>query len=274
MTAAKEVKIGILGAAGRMGQMIAREIFSGQFPGAKLVAAVEHNKSWAIGKDMGGIVGLEPCGVTVTLDKQAAFKTADVLIDFTNVDTTVEHAGLAYQTGKAYVLGTTGLTERERAAVTVATQKAPVLQAYNMSVGVNLLLSLIEETARRLGPDEFDIEIFESHHRHKVDAPSGTALAMAEAAANGRGVKLKDALVPARFGQIGARVPGSIGVSVFRGGDVIGDHTVTFAAMGERIELSHKASDRSLFAKGAVRAALFLAGKPAGSYAIKDMLGL
>ncbi len=274
MTTAKIVKIGILGGAGRMGQMIAREIFSGQFPGAKLVASVEHNKSWAIGKDMGGIVGLEPSGVTVTLDKQAAFQASDVLIDFTNVDTTVEHAGLAFQHGKAYVLGTTGLTEQERAAVQVAAQKAPVLQAYNMSVGVNLLLSLIEDAAKRLSPEEYDIEIFEAHHRHKVDAPSGTAIALAEAAAKGRGVTLKDALVPARFGQIGARVPGSIGISVFRGGDVIGDHTVTFAAMGERIELSHKASDRSLFAKGAVRAAMWLAGKPAGSYAMKDMLGL
>lgn len=271
--AAKAVNICILGGAGRMGLMIAREILSGAHPGATLVAAVEPAASPAQGKDVGTLLALDPAGIRITADKQAAFAAADAVIDFTHAETVVEHAGIAYQTGKAYVLGSTGLGDKERAALQVAAQKAPVLQAANMSLGVNLLLSLVEETARRLGPD-YDIEIFEAHHRHKVDAPSGTALALGEAAAKGRGVALKDAQVPARFGQIGPRPAGAIGFSVFRGGDVIGDHTVTFAAMGERLELSHRASDRGLFAKGALTAALWLAGKPAGAYQMKDVLGL
>jgi 4-hydroxy-tetrahydrodipicolinate reductase len=142
-----------------------------------------------------------------------------------------------------------------------------------MSVGVNLLVSLVEKAASMLGP-EYDIEIFEAHHKHKIDAPSGTALALAQSAARGRGVKLEDALVPARYGQIGARPVGAIGMQVFRGGDIVGDHTVTFAGTGERIEFAHKANDRSLFAKGAVAAALWLGGKPAGLYSMHDVLGL
>ncbi|MDE1151729.1 MAG: 4-hydroxy-tetrahydrodipicolinate reductase [Micavibrio sp.] len=268
-----KAKIGIIGAAGRMGQMIAREILGGQHTGATLAAALDHDSCPALGKDMGTLLGLEPCGVKITADKHAAFEAANVVIDFTNASATVDFASLAFQHGTAYVVGTTGLAEKEQGALKVAAQKAAVLQAANMSLGVNLLVSLIEQTAKRLGPD-YDIEIFEAHHRHKVDAPSGTALALAEAAAAGRGVLLKDALIPARFGQIGARPEGSIGLSVFRGGDVIGDHTVTFAGMGERLELTHKASDRSLFARGAVTAACWLAGKPAGTYTMKDVLGL
>jgi len=268
-----KAKIGIIGAAGRMGQMIAREILSGQHAGASLVAALDYDGCPVLGKDVGTLLGLEPCGVVITADKHKVFETANVVIDFTNAAATVDLASLAFQHGTAYVVGTTGLGEKELGSLKVAAQKAPVLQAANMSLGVNLLAALVEQTAKRLGTD-YDIEIFEAHHRHKVDAPSGTALALGEAAAKGRGVLLKDAIVPARYGQIGARPEGAIGISVFRGGDVIGDHTVTFAGMGERLELSHKASDRSLFARGAVTAACWLAGKPAGTYAMKDVLGL
>lgn len=267
------MKIGILGGAGRMGQMIAREILSGKHKGATLSAALDHKKSWAIGKDMGGIIGVDPCGVCVTIDKDEAFKTSDVLIDFTTAEAVMDHAALAHQYGKALVVGTTGLGETEMAAIKSASQKTAVLQAANMSVGVNLLLSFVEKAASMLGTD-YDIEIFEAHHRHKIDAPSGTALALGHAAAHGRKVKLEDAMVPARFGNIGARPEGAIGMSVFRGGDVVGDHTVTFAGTGERVEFTHKASDRSLFAKGAVTAAAWLYGKPAGLYSMRDVLGL
>ncbi len=272
MSKAKMVKIGILGGAGRMGQMIAREILSGRYK-AKIAAVVEHKKSWAIGKDIGVILGLDPAGVTVTTDKEEAFDVSDVLIDFTTPKATLEHAELSFRHGKPLVVGTTGLTSAEMAAIKTAAKKAPMLQAANMSVGVNLLQAMVEHMATMLD-DEYDIEIFEAHHRHKVDAPSGTAYALGVAAARGRGVKLEDAIMPARFGAIGARPKGAIGFSVFRGGDVVGDHTVTFAGDGERIELSHKASDRSLFARGALKAALWLAHQKPGFYAMKDVLGL
>lgn len=268
------IKIGILGAAGRMGQMIGREILSGQHEGAVLGAAVDHMDSWALGKDFKEILGLGNGDIHVTSDKNAAFATCDVMIDFTLPEATLEHTALAHQHGRALVIGTTGLTAVEDAGITAATAKAAVMQAANMSVGVNVLLSLVEQVSRMLSAADYDIEIFEAHHRHKVDAPSGTALALGTAAAKGREVDLDKAMVPARFGQIGARPVGAIGMSVFRGGDVIGDHTVSFAGMGERIEITHKASDRALFARGAVKAALWLAGKPAGRYTMADVLGI
>ena len=267
-------KIGILGAAGRMGRMIAKEILSGAHDGAKLAAAGEHASSTVLSRDIGALCGLGDCGVAISADRAAVFAACDVLIDFTTPAATMEHAATAHETGKALVVGTTGLGEVEQAALSSAAAKAAVLQAANMSVGVNVLLSVVEQLSARLGPEDFDIEIFEAHHKHKVDAPSGTALALAEAAAKGRGVKLDEAMVPARYGQIGPRPEGAIGMSVFRGGDVIGDHTVTFAALGERIEIGHRASDRALFARGAVRAALWLAGKPAGRYTMRDVLGI
>ena len=267
------IKIGILGAAGRMGQMIGREIFSGQYEGAELGAAVDHMDSWALGKDFKEILGLGSGGIAVTSDKNAAFAMCDVMIDFTIPDTTIDHTALAHQHGRALVIGTTGLTDVEDASITAAAVRAPVLQAANMSVGVNVLLSLVQQVAQLLDTD-YDIEIFEAHHRHKIDAPSGTALALGKAAAAGRGVDLDKAMVPARFGQVGARPVGSIGMSVFRGGDVIGDHTVSFAGTGERIEITHKASDRALFAKGAVKAALWLQAQKPGRYTMRDMLGI
>lgn len=266
------MKIGILGAAGRMGQMIAREIL-GKPHGATLAAAVEHKQSWALGKDMGGILGLDPSNIAVTTDKDAAFKSCDVMIDFTSPEAIDEHTALAVKHKRALVIGTTGLMDKDQKAIIEAGKKAPLLYAPNMSIGVNLLAALVEKAAAKL-QDDYDIEIFEAHHRHKIDSPSGTAYFLGHAAAKGRGVLLDEVMIPVRFGQIGARPPGSIGFSVFRGGDVVGDHTVTFAGIGERIELSHKASDRSLFAKGALRAALWINGRPAGLYSMNDVLGI
>lgn len=243
------MRIGILGAKGRMGTMLVQELATGQYKAVVGAAA-----------DAGD-------------DAEAAFKTCDVMIDFTSPEGCLTHAALAYQYKKPFVVGTTGLGDVEQAALITAAKNAPVFYAANMSHGVNILLALVEQTAKRLS-QEFDIEIFEAHHRLKVDAPSGTALALGHAAAKGRGIKLEDAMIPSRFGNTGKRITGSIGMSVFRGGDVVGEHTVTFAGMGERLELTHKATDRVIFARGAIKAALWLKDKPAGFYSMADMLGL
>ena len=257
-------KIGVLGAGGRMGMMIIKEILSGQY-GAELGAAVEHAGSAKIGSDAGN-------GIKITTDKEAAFKTCDVLIDFSSPEACLDHAALAHQYQKPLVVGTTGLSKVEEAGLTSAARKAAIFYTANMSLGVNLLMSLVEQATAKLNA-EFDIEIFEAHHKHKVDAPSGTALALARSAAKGRNVNLDDVMT-AHTPTSGARKSGSIGMSVFRGGDVVGEHTVTFAGLGERVELTHRATDRAIFAKGAVKAALWLGGKPAGLYSMRDLLGL
>jgi len=266
------MKIGILGAAGRMGRMIAQEILSGQY-GVEIGAAVEHAKNRMLGQDVGEVAGCVASGIKITSDYESAFEICDVMIDFTLKEACAGHAELACQYMKPIVVGITGLGDAEDAALLSASEKTAVLRASNMSIGVNLLLSLVEQAAAKLA-SEFDIEIFEAHHRNKVDAPSGTALVLADAAAKGRRVKLDDVMVPARSGMTGARIPGSIGMSVLRGGDIVGEHTVTFAGPGERLELVHKASDRAIFAKGALRAALWLEDKPAGLYSMKDVLGI
>ena len=245
------MKLGILGAKGRMGGMLSREISSGAY-GATLAAAIDKDSSAA--------------------EKEAAFEICDALIDFTTPEAAMEHAVLASRHKKPLVVGTTGLTEAEEAALKTAALKTAVFYSANMSVGVSVLAALVEQVAARLN-GEFDIEIFEAHHRHKVDAPSGTALALATAAIKGRGIKTGDALIESRHAG-GTRTPGSIGMSVFRGGDVVGEHTVTFAGPGERIELTHKASDRAIFAKGALKAALWLQDKKPGIYSMRDILGL
>lgn len=263
------MKFGILGASGRMGLMIAHEILKNG--NGTIAGAVDAHKPDHIGKDVGTLLGLDPAGITISSDTAALFKASDVVIDFTAPDAVIEHCAAAVSSQRALVVGTTGIDEVAEAALQTAAQKVPVLYSANMSLGVNLMAALVEKAATLLD-DGYDIEIFEAHHRHKIDAPSGTALLLGHAAAKGRGVALKDALVPARYGNIGARVKGSIGMSVFRGGDVIGDHTVTFAGDGERLELSHKASDRRLFARGAIKAASWLAGKPPGLYTMRDVL--
>ncbi len=238
------MKIGIIGAKGRMGQMLRQELAAGA-------------------AELGATAGRDD-------DKAPVFINSDVIIDFTTNAAARDHAAMAVQHRKPLVVGTTGLDADAQAALQAAAAVVPILYAANMSVGVTLFLSLVEQAAAKLGPD-FDIEIFEAHHRHKVDAPSGTALALGHAAAQGRGVKLKDVMVLARDG---ARKLGAIGMSVFRGGDIVGEHTVTFAGTGERVELTHKATDRAIFARGAIKAALWLKNQKPGLYSMRDVLGL
>lgn len=240
------IKIGILGADGRMGKMLVQEIVSG-------------GQACVLGAAVGRMS-----------DKIAAFTVCDALIDFTAPSATAEHAAFAVQHKKPLVVGTTGLGAKEEEALAQAALRVPVLYSANMSLGINLLAALVEQAAARLGVD-FDIEIFEAHHRNKTDAPSGTALLLGRAAAKGRGIALADTMTLDRQG---VRKAGDIGMSVFRGGDVVGDHTVVFAGNGERIELAHKASSRALFAKGAVQAALWLKNRPAGFYTMRDVLGI
>lgn len=240
------VNIGVLGANGRMGRMLQQELAAG---GAEAVLSAKAGRND---------------------DKSAVFAATDAVIDFTTPDALAAHAALAAQYGRALVVGTTGLDTAAQGALAEAAKKAPILQAANMSVGVTMLLALVEDAAQRLGAD-FDIEIFEAHHRHKVDAPSGTALALGHAAAKGRGLDFDRAKTVSRDG---ARAAGTIGFSVFRGGDVVGEHTVTFAGAGERVELAHKATDRAIFARGAIRAALWLTRQKPGLYTMRDVLGL
>ena len=263
-----EVKIGVLGCSGRMGQAVLRAVAERQ--DAAIAGGVARS---LIGQDVGEVAGLPRHGVVVTNDAEALFRASDAVIDFTLPQATGGYANLAASTGTAYVVGTTGLGEAEQAAVDEAARFVPVVQAANFSLGVNLLAALVREAARVLDED-FDIEIAEMHHRHKLDAPSGTALLLGRAAAAGRGVNLEDVSDRGRDGHTGERVPGHIGFAALRGGDVAGDHTVMFAGPEERIELTHKAGNRMIFARGAVKAALWAVGKDAGKYGMAQVLGL
>jgi len=264
------IKVAIVGCAGRMGQMLLKLLINA--PGVVVVGGTERRGSPAMGQDLGALAGIEPLGISVTEDASLLFETADVVVDFTNPSATVMHSGLAAKFGCAHVVGTTGLDADQLAAIGRSAQRAAIVLAANMSLGVNLLQQVVEEVARILDP-EWDIEIVEMHHRHKVDAPSGTALALGEAAARGRNVSLRRVARRSRDGQIGPRQRGEIGFSALRGGDVVGDHTVIFAADGERVEITHKASSREIFARGAVKAVLWAAGKKAGLYNMRDVLG-
>jgi 4-hydroxy-tetrahydrodipicolinate reductase len=241
--------------------------------GARLAGGTERAGHPAIGQDAAELASAPACGAIVGSDADALFAAADTVIDFTSPDAVEEHARLAKAHRTALVIGTTGLEARHRAALAEAAAIVPVVQAANMSVGVNLLLGLTQRVASILGP-EYDIEIVEMHHRHKVDAPSGTALALGEAAAAGRGVPLDAVAVRTRDGLTGARVGGTIGFATLRGGDVVGEHTVIFSGDGERVELTHKATSRLIFARGAVRAALWTQDRPPGLYSMRDVLGL
>jgi 4-hydroxy-tetrahydrodipicolinate reductase len=266
-----EMRIAVLGAAGRMGQSLARAVAATE--GCVLAGGVEAKGSPAIGRDLGEIAGLGPLGIAVTDDPLALFAEIDGVLDFTAPKATVGFAGLAAQARIVHVIGTTGLSAEDMAKIEAAARHAAIVKAGNMSLGVNLLAGLTERVARTLG-SEFDIEILELHHRHKRDAPSGTALMLGEAAARGRQVVLKDRAVTAREGDVGPRREGDIGFTVMRGGDVVGEHKVVFAGDGERIELVHVATDRSIFARGAVRAALWAKGQGPGLYSMADVLGL
>ncbi len=265
------VKIAILGAAGRMGRALVNAIASQA--GVELVAALDRDNAPESGLDAGSLAGLPALGVFISSDLEEALAVADVLIDFTRPEGTLAAIAACKKAGRPIVIGTTGFTPEQKALIAEATRGIAVCQAANFSVGVNVLLKLVEDAARTLG-DAYDVEIVEAHHRHKVDAPSGTALALGEAAAAGLQRDLKQVAIYGREGHTGARKSETIGFVTVRGGDVIGDHTVMYLGDGERLELTHKASSRQNFAGGAVRAALWLAGKPVGSYSMRDVLGL
>lgn len=255
-----------------MGRMLLKEALS--HPDSILAGGSARAGSDIVGQDLGQLAGLKNAGLAATGDAGALFAASDAVIDFTRPELLARHAELAVRHSTALVVGTTGFEPAARAALDKAAEKIPVVLAANMSVGVTLLGQLVRQLAAKLDPATFDIEIVEMHHRHKIDAPSGTALALAEAAAQGREVTLADIVRKSRDGQIGPRPAGEIGISTLRGGDVVGDHTVIFAAEGERIELTHKASSRQVFARGAVRAALWASGRKPGLYSMLDVLGL
>lgn len=260
------MKIGIAGCTGRMGQLLAREALTN---GHEVIATVSPH-SLMVGKDIGDLVGMEPCGSLAAAEPADLFK-ADVVIDFTTPTATLRHAELARAHKVPLIIGTTGLEEAARASITIASQDVPILLAANFSRGVNLLALLVEEASRRLGL-EADVEILEMHHRAKVDAPSGTALALGEAAARGRAQKLAEVAVRSRDGAIGQRPGGTIGFAALRGGTVVGDHQVIFALDGERLELGHRAESRIIYAKGALATALWLVSQPPGLYSMRDFL--
>ena len=266
------MKIGVLGCAGRMGRAIMTEVLDTE--GCTLAGGTEMAGHSELGQDLGALIGSGSLDMTVNENAAALIAISDVVIEFSSVEATVRHAAIAAEHGTGHVIGTTGLDAAAAAAITNAADKTRIMWAANMSLGVNLLLGLTERVARSLGPEAFDIEIVEIHHRHKIDAPSGTALALGEAAARGRGVPLGDVADRGRDGMTGARKTGDIGFAALRGGDVVGDHSVVFAGLGERIELSHKASDRKIYARGAVHAARWLKDRPAGLYSMNDVLDL
>jgi 4-hydroxy-tetrahydrodipicolinate reductase len=265
------LRVAVPGAAGRMGRMLVRAVAAN--PACRLVAALEREGSDALGADAGALAGLGPLGVPVTDDPLAALVGADAVLDFTAPDATVTLAALAAQARIVHVVGTTGLAAGHLAALEAAARHAVIVQSGNMSLGVNLLAALVRRAAALLD-ESYDIEIVEMHHRMKVDAPSGTALLLGEAAARGREIPLAERSVRVRDGHTGARRPGDIGFASLRGGVVVGDHAVIFAGDGERIELRHVAEDRALFAKGAVAAALWGQGRKPGYYGMADVLGL
>jgi 4-hydroxy-tetrahydrodipicolinate reductase len=265
------VRIGIVGAAGRMGRMLIEEIVG--TPGAALAAASESPGHATLGSDAGVVAGVKPLGIRIVPDPKVVFEIADAVIDFTVPKASVAHAGLAAAQRKALVIGTTGLGAEDAAALRQAAERTPIVWAPNMSLGVNLLIALTERVARALGPD-YDIEILEMHHKHKVDAPSGTALGLGRAAAAGRGIALDANAVKSRDGHTGPRKSGAIGFATLRGGDVVGDHRVIFAGEGERLELVHRATSRRIYSRGAVRAALWAGARPPGLYDMADVLGL
>ncbi|HEX8045663.1 4-hydroxy-tetrahydrodipicolinate reductase [Rhizobium sp.] len=266
------MKLVVVGAAGRMGQALIRLIHATE--GLTLHAAVARPGSAFIGKDAGEIAGLGPIGIPVTDDPLSAFLHADGVIDFTTPATSVTFADLAAQARIVHIIGTTGCSADDETRFKAAARHARIVKSGNMGLGINLLSVLVEQAARALPPADWDIEVLEMHHKHKVDAPSGTALLLGEAAAKGRGIDLGDHSVRVRDGHTGPRPAGSIGFATLRGGAVIGDHSVIFAGEGERLTLSHSAGDRSLFARGALQAALWARDKKPGLYSMLDVLGL
>ena len=265
------MRIGIVGCAGRMGRMLIKTVTATE--GCALAGGSDAPGSDAQGQDLGTLAGLPALGLSVGDDPLEVFAAAHAVIDFTTPKASARHAEMAAQGQVVYVVGTTGLNAEQQGAIERAALHTPVVQAANMSLGVNVLLALVERAAAMLD-DDYDIEVLEMHHRWKVDAPSGTALALGQAAAAGRGVELDKVAQRGRDGMTGARRRGDIGFAALRGGDVTGDHSVILAAEGERIEITHKAATRDIYARGAVKAAMWARGRPSGLYSMKDVLGL
>jgi 4-hydroxy-tetrahydrodipicolinate reductase len=265
------MKLAIAGAAGRMGRVLTRIV--NETPGAEVVGGLEPKGSPHVGSDMGMLAGIGALDIPVSDDPVALLTQVDGIIDFTVPAATLALAELSAQARIVHVIGTTGIDEAGNARIKAAARHARIVKSGNMSLGVNLLAALVRQVAAKLGED-YDIEILEMHHRHKIDAPSGTALLLGQAAAEGRGIDLAQRSVRSRDGHTGARQAGDIGFATLRGGAVIGEHTVMFAGETERIELTHKASSRDMFARGAVQAALWAFDKKPGLYSMTDVLGL
>lgn len=265
------LNIAIVGASGRMGKTLieACELADDM----QVTVATEHSESSLLGVDAGELAGVGKIGVTIVDSLDKADQDFDVLIDFTRPEPTLQHIAWCKAHGKKVVIGTTGFTDDEKQIITEASESIAIILAANMSVGVTLNLKLLEIAAKVLG-DDVDIEVIEAHHRHKVDAPSGTALAMGEAVAGALGRDLKECAVYGRQGNTGERDPKAIGFETIRAGDIVGEHTVMFAGIGERVEITHKASSRMTFAKGAIRASSWLAGKDKGLFSMRDVLEL
>jgi 4-hydroxy-tetrahydrodipicolinate reductase len=265
------IRIGVAGVAGRMGRLVAAEI--ARTEGLALAGGTVKPGGAQYGQDVGRLAGLEPLGLPATDDIAALAARADVLIDFTHPDAVASHLAAAMAAGAAVVLGTSGLSAESERAVAEAARAIPVVYAANFAPAVNVMLGLVREAARALGPD-YDIEIVEMHHRQKIDAPSGTAIALGRAAAAGRGVALEAVMESGRHGHTGRRRDGAIGFAALRGGQVVGEHSVIFAGGVEHITLAHRSFDRRIYAEGAVRAARWLSGRPPGLYGMLDVLGM
>ncbi|WP_178006170.1 4-hydroxy-tetrahydrodipicolinate reductase [Marinospirillum perlucidum] len=265
------IRVAVMGAVGRMGKALIQAI--DEDPATELGAGILEPSSSLIGADLGEIAGVGKRQIAAVGDVESVLDDFDVLIDFTQPQVTLANAALCASAGKQLVVGTTGLNDEQKAQLQEAAKKTSIVFAPNMSVGVNLCFKLLEMAAAALG-DDYDVEIVEAHHRHKVDAPSGTALGMGEAVARSLGRDLKEVAVYGREGHTGARDSKTIGFATMRVGDVVGDHTVVFGTEGERVEITHKASSRMTFAKGAVRACKWLQDKPASLYSMQDVLDL
>lgn len=266
-----DMRLIVAGAGGRMGRTLIRAI--AETPGCVLSGALEAPGSELLGQDSGLLAGLPGNGIELSADLWVLSKNADGILDFTVPAATIANVAIAAQRGIVHVIGTTGLSASDNAVIKSVTSQAIVVQSGNMSLGVNLLAALVKQVAKSLDED-FDIEILEMHHKQKIDAPSGTAYLLGQAAADGRGVNLEQRSVRARDGHTGARIPGDIGFATLRGGTATGDHTVIFAGPYERIELAHKSEDRMIFARGALKAAMWAQGKKPGFYTMADVLGL
>ena len=264
------LKIAVAGASGRMGRMLVEAVLGSD--DCTLNGALDQVGSAALGQDAGAFLGRDT-GVVITADLRQGLAGADVLIDFTRPEGTLAHLAVCRELGVRAVVGTTGFTPAQKAQIEAHAQGLATVFAANMSVGVNVMLRLLAQAAAALG-ESYDIEVIEAHHKHKVDAPSGTALAMGEVLARTRGVDLAQQGVFERHGHTGARRPGSIGFATVRGGDIVGEHSVIFAGTGERIEIAHKSSSRANYADGSLRAARFLAGRAPGLYGMDDVLGM